>query len=126
MTSYFVILACLACLDECSSNITLSSYQQYHYLMWLLGILYLYFSLKFTSAVKDEHSGTYLLNGKGKQGHSRQFIYHGSRLVYISKRARGEILSSRGPLQQDLLVLVCTNLCPSVYGCNITCSKINI
>ena len=63
----------------------------------------------FISAIYDKNKNIYYLNGKGRRGQSRHFVYQGTRFMYLVE-SDGESLKARGPLIGDVDIMVNTLL----------------
>lgn len=62
------------------------------------------------SAIKNQATGHYILNGKGEEARSRTFIDLGVEWNYIIEEDV-ETLHTEGPLHDAVVVLVTTSLC---------------
>ncbi len=63
------------------------------------------------SAIYDKNKNIYYLNGKGRRGQSRHFVYQGTRFMYLVE-SDSESLKARGPLIGDVDIMVKNLLIP--------------
>ena len=63
------------------------------------------FSTHIYTAIRDKDKKMFILNGKQRQDHSRNFVHKGTKFVYLVE-SNGESLSAPGPLMDDVEVMV--------------------